>query len=309
MQTKLSKDALSKLVLDANLRSAKAQQLHIIEISDLNRFLNKEDAETIRAEYVATGTIINQISNLRKWSSWTANQGIVDNLKVRFIPEHTFKINTEILVFNDTVVAYRLEPEPFYHEITDKGYADTVRGMFGSLWQVGDNLLMTADGSTLTKQYLPITHEYKDLPIVIYPAKDDGRTEDIFNRQDKNSLQKYAEDIIDAHEEKYNDADMLIVVVWGNEKIKHADVWKVNRNYYSDDSGFLYDVSIYKDIEKTEDMGVASGNTSIILTAEEMLLRELIVVGGVTFKEAADRTKYQARFPVGYVPEESFYLD
>jgi len=45
-------------------------------------------------------------------------------------------------------------------------------------------------------------------------------------------------------------------------------------------------------------MGVASGNTSIVVTAEEMLLRELIIKNSISFKEAANRDKYQARFPV-----------
>lgn len=55
-------------------------------------------------------------------------------------------------------------------------------------------------------------------------------------------------------------------------------------------------------------MGVASGNTSIVLTAEEMLLRELIIAKRLPFKEAANRAVYQARFPVGYVPDEAFYI-
>jgi len=55
-------------------------------------------------------------------------------------------------------------------------------------------------------------------------------------------------------------------------------------------------------------MGVASGNTSIVLAAEELLLRELILKAGLSFAEASDRTVYQARFPIGYVPAEAFYL-
>ena len=166
---------------------------------------------------------------------------------------------------------------------------------------------MAADGSTQTKQYLPIPHQYQGIPVVIYPAKDDGILEKAFSRKSKGALEEYIDSIIKQDLSFYRDADMILAYIWNQDKTPYGDVWKINRNDISDDSGFLYDVRIYKDHQAITDMGVASGNSSIVLTAEEMLLRDLIIKDGLTFVQAADRTKYQARFPIGFVPAESFY--
>ena len=44
-------------------------------------------------------------------------------------------------------------------------------------------------------------------------------------------------------------------------------------------------------------MGTASGNSLIVFTAEELLLRRLVMDEGRTFLEASDREKYFPIFP------------
>jgi hypothetical protein len=161
--------------------------------------------------------------------------------------------------------------------------------------------------ASLTKQYLPITDSYNEIPIVIYPAKDDGQIDKVFNRKGLGNLQKYVNQIIMENIDYYSDSDIVLAYIWNQGSTPYCDIWKVNRNQLSDDSGFLYDARIYKNTDQVTDMGVASGNTLIVLTAEEILLRDLILKNGLSFSEAANREKYYAHFPAGYVPIESFY--
>ncbi len=305
-----NRDEVVEAIIDVNLRSARAKQYHIFELGNLNDLISKESAEKIRKEFVKFKTPIKQITNLRQFASWTENKELTEqNLEVKYVPKENFSIESEILIFDDIVAIYRLTPGPFYLELNDKSYSNMMRRLFMNTWQMGDSLLLSGDGSTLTKQYLPISYIYNSKPVVLYPAKDDGELEKAFPRDAKGSLESYVNTIIDANDEYYKDADMILAYVWNQEVVPYADIWKVSRNDLSDDSGFLYDVRIYEDKKVTSDMGVASGNSSIVLTAEEMLLREIVISNGKSIEEAADRTKYQARFPIGYVPDEEFYLN
>lgn len=305
--TKMSRTEASSLIADVTMRSARAKEINIFEIGNLNNLLSKELAEKIRQEFVKFNTPIKQITNLRKFVNWTVNTDLTQNLDVKYLPKETFEISNEILVFDDTVAVYRLDPEPFYLEVTDRMYADTMRSFFTNIWRLGDSLLLAADGSTQTKQYLPISYEFKKIPIVLYPAKDDGVLEKAFSRDKPGSLENYVNSVIEKEYDFYKDADLIIAYVWNQDKTPYSDIWKVNRNDISDDSGFLYDVRIYNNQHQVTDMGVASGNSSIVVTAEEMLLRELIMEDGLTVAEASDRRKFQARFPIGFVPAEEFY--
>jgi len=303
----MTTDDLKGKIADINRSSASSDSMVIFEIGTLDQLIDTDVAEEIRTLYVKNNTEIKQISNLTKFENWTKSPDITQNVDIKYVPESVFKIDTEIIVFDSIVALYRLDPKPYYHEVNDKSFADMMRSLFDSMWQIGSNLLLSANGSSLTKQYLPISAEYRDVPLVIYPAKDDGRIEDIFDRSEPGCLEGYLDSILATNWPLFKDADMIIAVVWGNEGKEHCDVWKLNRNTLSDDSGFLYDVHIFAGTKKVTNMGAASGNTSIVITAEEMQLRELVLVKGLSIKEAADRSKYQARFPAGFLPEESFY--
>ncbi len=85
------------------------------------------------------------------------------------------------------------------------------------------------------------------------------------------------------------------------------DVWTVSRNTISDDSGFLYDAFTLRDGEVCKDMGLASGNSLIVFTSEELLMRRLILQQGLSFLDAADRQRFMPDFPPGYFPRTPFY--
>jgi hypothetical protein len=298
-----------RAVVEVSLRSASAKEINIFELGTLNDLLSREEAELIRAEFVRRDTPIKQITNLRKFTSWTDNPDLVQqNLSVKYISPENFDIKNEILIFDDTTAIYRLRPDPFYLEVHDKFYTSSMRNFFVNAWQTGDALLLSEDGSTLTKQYLPLSFCFGEVPVVAYPAKDDGRLEKVFSRNNPGVIENYIHTILDNENDFYNEADMILAYVWNEGETPCCDIWKITRNDISDDSGFLYDARIYENMTQTTDLGVASGNSSIVLAAEEMLLRQLILVENHSFTEAADRIRYSARFPIGYVPDEFFYL-
>ncbi|HSW92445.1 MAG TPA: hypothetical protein VLH14_01035 [Patescibacteria group bacterium] len=296
-------------IIDASLRSAEAKEINIFEIGNLNEFLSMAEAENIRKKFVAHNTPIKQITNHRKFSSWTDNSELTQqNLRVKYVSPDNFRIRNEILIFESTVCIYRLKPDPLYIEIEDNLYADSMRQLFLNTWQTGDALLLAEDGSTLTKQYLPLSFKVGGMPVVAYPAKDDGLLEKAFSRSKPGVIEQYIASLLKADTGYFKNAGMVLAYVWNQDQTPCCDVWKVMRNDISDDSGFLYDARVYEGNVVTPELGVASGNSSIVVTAEEMLLRELILKDNMSFKEAADRTRYHARFPIGYVPDEPFYF-
>lgn len=304
-----TKEQVITNIIDVSLRSATSKEITIFEIGNLNEFLTSTQAEKIRSEFVRHGTPIKQITNHRKFSSWTENKDFIEqNLQVKYVSSENFTIKNEILIFDDVVSIYRLQPDPLYLEIHDKQYAEEMRQLFFNTWQMGDALLLTQDGSTLTKQYLPLSFTSGPLPIVAYPAKDDGKIEQAFPRDQPGGIEQYVASLLKADPAYFKDADMILAYVWNQGTEPCCDIWKIMRNDISDDSGFLYDARVYQGTAQTSALGVASGNSSIVITAEEMLLRELIMKERLSFTEAADRERYHARFPIGYVPAETFYV-
>lgn len=303
------KDEVTAAIYDVSLRSAQAKEIDIFELGNLNDLLPRDKAEQLRNEFVKYNTPIKQITNLRKFEAWTDNTELTQqNLAVKYVSPDNFSIKNEVLVFDDTVAMYRLEPSPFYIEVTDHSYAQMMQQLFQNTWQTGDTLLLAENGSTMSKQYLPISLNAHGTPVVIYPAKDDGDLGKAFDRKKPGEVEAYVTSLLAADPDNFNSAGMVLAYVWNQNEIPCCDIWKVTRNDISDDSGFLYDARVYKGQNITHDLGVASGNSSIVVTAEELLLRELILAENLTFAQAADRTRYKARFPIGYVPDEAFYL-
>lgn len=303
------KNAVINAIVDVSLRSASAKEVNTFELGTLNDLLTQEQAELIRAEFVKHKTPIKQITNLRKFTSWTDNAELTQqNLSVKYVFPDIFLIQDEMLIFGDIVAIYRLKPDPFYVEIHDKMHAESMRRFFLNTWKTGDTLLLSEDGSTFTKQYLPLSFSSNNIPVVAYPAKDDGKLEQAFSRSEHDAIERYISSILNSDSDFYNGADMVLAYVWNMKDIPCCDVWKITRNHISDDSGFLYDARIYENNTPTINLGIASGNSSIVLTSEEMLLRHLVLDEGLSFADAANRSRYTARFPIGYVPDEGFYV-
>lgn len=294
-------------IIDVNRRSALCKSgISIIELSMLDGLMDKKVAEEIRQEIIGNNVWVRQLTNFSEiYADWTKySKELQEIMKIRYIPKEIFHIETEILIFDDIVAMYRVEPEISYTEISDHKYAQMMLAFFDNLWQASQAMIWWVWGSALAKQYLPISRKYKNIPIIIYPAKDDGNIVQAYSTEE--SIISYTDRVLPLHEDRITWADMLILYVWNDGTIPMVDIWKVIRNTISDDSWFLYDGFTLRGDSIETRMGTASGNSLIVFTAEELLLRKLIMEEGKSFTEAADRKKYFPAFPAGLIPGERF---
>ena len=274
----------------------------------MNGVMDRETAESIRSELVARNVSVRQLTNLSKIDpNWTEYSGSLKSLiDTRNISTDLFEIQHEILIFDDTVALYRTEPQVSYTEIEDVNYASVMRSLFENLWKASQMMVWGINGSISVKQYLPMSMKFGGKPSIVYPAKDDGNISQAYPGDGIASITEYLHTSLALHSKKLEDADMLILYVWNDGIVPMVDVWKVMRNSISDDSGFLYDNFTLKGNAIDTSMGEASGNSLIVFTAEEFLLRRLIIEEGKTFLEASDRELYFPIFPAGLMPSERF---
>ncbi len=298
-------------IININKRSADCKNgISIIELSMLDGLMDKLTAESIRQAIIGKGVRVRQLTNLSEiYSDWTKfSIELQELIQIRCIGREVFDIQNEILIFDDTVAMYRVEPDISYIEIEDASYANMMRSFFDNLWGVSQAMFWWVGWSAYAKQYLPFTGNFEGIPIVIYPAKDDGDISQAYSRKDPLSIISYLDEVLPIYKEKVIGADVLICYIWNDGTTPMVDVWKVIRNTISDDSGFLYDGFTIKWNNLETGMGLASGNSLIVFTAEEILLRELIMIQGKTFLEATDRSCYFPAFPAWLVPSESFFM-
>ena len=72
----------------------------------------------------------------------------------------------------------------------------------------------------------------------------------------------------------YDDSTYIIAFIWSLDGEKMIDIWKFNDNHVDDRSGPLSDGRVYREGKLCTDMGLASGNTLLVLGHEEKLRRQ-----------------------------------
>jgi hypothetical protein len=131
-------------IIDVNRRSAKCKTgISIIELSMLDGLMDKDTAESIRSEIIAKNIPVRQLTNLSEiYADWTRfTKELQELMQIRCIPTEIFSIQNEILIFDDTVAMYRVEPEIYYVEIEDANYASMMRDFFDNLWNVSQAMI------------------------------------------------------------------------------------------------------------------------------------------------------------------------
>jgi hypothetical protein len=303
----MTKDEVIKKIIDVTLRSSQVEELSIYEITKLDDLIGFAEAEKFRKLFTQTKTRIRQITSQKVFNPWTEDAELLKYFEARYIPKTVMDIKVEKMIFGNVVVTYRLGEAPMYLEIEDSEIAKQELEMFDHIWSTGDALVLGVNGAGGAKQYSPINHSFNGVPVVIYPAKDDAEITKAFSRNKPGVVEEYIDSVLENNKYFLDSADMILAYAWNDDTTPMCDLWRVERNKLSDDSGFLYDVKVFKGIKEVHDMGRASGNSSIVVTAEEMLLRKLIIDEKRDFSEAADRSKFRAQFPLGLFPSEKFY--
>lgn len=237
-------EEVKRKIIDITKRQARSKtEVCIFEISKMDDLMTYDRAEAIRSEFVDNGTKVRQLSNYRRIGKWTDTEGFTDLMSIRYIDPEVLTIGDEIVVFDDMVAMYRLQPNAWYHEVRDESFAQTIRNLFNNVWVSSEVLVLGEDGSTYAKQYKAISMTVKlgakSVPVVVYPAKDDGDITQAFDRMQKGCIEKYVQECLSLHATKLQDADMVIAYVWNDGKDRMCDLWSMQRNKLSDDSGFF----------------------------------------------------------------------
>jgi hypothetical protein len=149
----------------------------------------------------------------------------------------------------------------------------------------------------MARQYKPFTIEINNIPIIIYPVKDENPLNEIFNNE---------EEIIKHIEELYQKNPILekgeyhILFVWNLEKERMTDIWIYEMENWSD-SGPLLSCETFRGYSKCSDAGIASGDSIIVLGREEELRRT-----SNNLESYTDRSKILPSFPNGLAPDSRF---
>jgi hypothetical protein len=109
----------------------------------LDGLMDKETAENIRQDIIAKNIPVRQLTNLSEiYSDWTQfSRELQELMQIRYIKKDVFDIQNEILIFDNTVAMYRVEPDISYIEIEDASYADMMRSLFDNLWNASRAML------------------------------------------------------------------------------------------------------------------------------------------------------------------------
>lgn len=117
--------------------------------------------------------------------------------------------------------------------------------------------------------YIPFNYKIENVPIIIYPAKDENSLKNIIKTEDDIKLQlnklysKYKELIKGSYH---------IIFIWNLENKLMFDVWIHDIENFTD-SGPIIECLTFRSFERSYDVGMASGDGLIVLGREEELRR------------------------------------
>lgn len=252
-------------IYEISLASARAKEkkVKIYEMSNLTDLIGMERAEEIRRAFLENGTKVEQITNSSSVPAFSKDDEFINNcMSFRYIPKETFTIENEVLIFDDTVAIYTCIPSPKLAIIRDKSFALNQKQLFGTLW---DNAQPPALGFPYTPNhslYNSIDFQIGGKQVIIYPDRDALDAYVDFSYED---MRVYFEKILAENKEYYDNAEYIISFIWSFEKDKMVDMWKFNSNHVDDRSGPLSEVKIFQNGKECTNLGMASGNTLLVL--------------------------------------------
>jgi len=153
----------------------------------------------------------------------------------------------------------------------------------------------------MARQYKPFTQNISNIPLIIYPVKDENPLYDVF--EDKAEIKEHLKNLYNKQKSVLNKGEYHILFVWNLESERMTDVWMHSMKNWSD-SGPLIECLTFRSLEICHDAGIASGDSIIALGREEELRRK-----SKSLEEYVDRSEHIPDFPEGMVPEEKFTLD
>ena len=137
-------------IIAINQRSAQTtDRIRIMELSSLGQVIPLEVAESIRASLLARQIKVYQLTNQRAFEPWTKVSGFVETcMNVRSVSADLLPIQTEVLLFDDIVAIYRVEPEVSVMIIEEPAFAAQQKALFDNFWNIATPTALNQDGST-----------------------------------------------------------------------------------------------------------------------------------------------------------------
>jgi sugar-specific transcriptional regulator TrmB len=111
-------------------------ELLTYELSTMNAFLSKKEAEELRRKFVANKVVSRTLTNATHLEAWTDIPEIVEKYwEIRHLSPKDKPFQFEILIYNDVYCMYRYTgDEIFCIEIYSQELADMQRQLFEYLW-------------------------------------------------------------------------------------------------------------------------------------------------------------------------------
>jgi len=253
-------------LLSAN---AKSKEIYIFEKGSLSDLFPKEKAEELRKKFLKNKIHVKQITNNYNLKEFSKNNAFIDTVMMfRYVPKHIFNIKYEILIFDNIVAIY---DEKEFLIIENKIYAENQKHLFLAIWDQGNSPNLGFDYKPNHSFYNCLNYFYKDTQIIVWPDADAKKS---YKNHDSKSLEKYILNILSTDKDYYQDASYIICFIWSYNGEKMIDVWKFNDNHVDDRSGPLGNARVYKNGKICTNLGLASGNTLLVLGYEEKLRRQ-----------------------------------
>lgn len=255
---------------DISLRSSRAKsgEVFIFEKGSMSDLFDKGEAEKIRKNFLKNNIKVKQITNIPELPKFTDSDEFVNKVMTfRYVPRDIFTIENEILIFDDIVAIYNAEELLI---IEDKKFAGNQKQLFTSIWEQGQSPKLGFEYKPNHSFYNDINYFIGNLQVIVWP---DADAKESYKGFSEKQLEKYLKNII-LSDVYYNDAAYIIAFIWSFKGEKMADLWKFNNNHIDDRSGPLGNVKVYREGKLCNDLGLASGNTLLVLGCEEKLRRQ-----------------------------------
>ncbi len=263
---KTTPDDLYEISLKSSI--AKSGEVFIFEKGEMADLFDKTRAETIRKSFLENNIKVKQITNIPTLPKFTESDAFVNTVMTfRYVPKDIFAIEHEILIFDDTVAVYNKEELLI---IKDSAYANNQKQLFASIWEQGQSPTLEFEYTPNHSFYKNLNYFIDDVQIIVWPDADAKNSYKDFSEQ---QLDDYIKSII-LSDPYYKDASYIIAFIWSLQGEKMIDMWKFNDNHVDDRSGPLGDVRVYREGVLCNDMGLASGNTLLVLGYEEKMRRQ-----------------------------------
>lgn len=270
------KKATKEDLYQLSLRSARAGgEIYIYEQADLSAVLGHDEAEQIRQVFLAAGTKVKQVTNTPTISAFTENQAFIDAcMTFRFVPISVYEIQQEMVIFNDTVACYTVRGETIeLLIIEDQAFANQQKQLFRQVWDQGLPPRLDFPYQPNHSFYQSEDITVLGIPVIVYPDKD---AKAAFGTRCWADITELLTTLFVKDEAYYRASAYVIVFMWSYNEDRMFDVWRFTENHVDDRSGPLGEVIVYRNEERCTDLGLASGNTLLVLGHEERQRRQSI---------------------------------